>query len=284
VHTHSAKAGVLGRPVAALFRTPVVHSPHCFPFLSGQYSARRRRFAAGVERALAVLTRAIVCVCEDERDEALRHRVGTPERLHVVRNGVPACAAGGSVPAPLAALAEGGPVAATVAVLREQKRVDVFLDAVPLVLERLPSARLAVVGNGPLLGELRAQTARLGLDADERFAFLPFEPPMARWLAGLDCLVLSSDFEALPVAVLEALACGVPQVATDVGGLREAVTAETGRLVPRRDPAALAGAIAEVLSNPDAMPAASVRRHAESFRVERMVEETARVYDAVLGR
>jgi glycosyltransferase involved in cell wall biosynthesis len=287
VHTHSAKAGALGRPTAALLRVPAVHSPHCFPFLSGQYSRRRRQVATGVERALAPLTRAIVCVCEDERREAIRHRVSGPERLHVVRNGVPACPVGARVPDALARLAGGGPVAATVSVLREQKRVDVFLEAVPLVLRRVPDARLAVIGNGPLLGELRAHAARLGLDAERRFAFLPFQPPMAGWLAGLDCLVLSSDYEALPVAVLEALACGVPQVATDVGGTREAVTPDTGRLVPPRDPAALAEAIVAVLAQPgqrDAMAAASVSRHAERFQVDRMVAETARVYDAVLGR
>jgi glycosyltransferase involved in cell wall biosynthesis len=273
-HTHSAKAGVLGRPVAAAFRVPVVHSPHCFPFLTLQYSARRRAFAARVERALAPLTRAIVCVCEDERRQALAHRIAPAEKLRVVHNGVGPCPAA-TVPPALAAV--GRPIAATVSVLREQKRVDVFLDAAPLVLRRLPEARLAVIGNGPLRDELRAR-------ADERVAFIPFEPPMAAWLAGLDCYVLSSDYEAFPVAVLEALACGVPQVATDVGGTREAITTDTGVLVPPGDPEALADAIVDVLRDPGRRGEASVRRHAERFGVERMVAGTASVYEAALGR
>lgn len=287
VHTHSAKAGALARPVAAALRLPVVHSPHCFPFLSLQYSAPRRAFAAFVERALAPLTRTIVCVCEAERREALERAIARPERLAVVHNGVAPCTRSSAVPPQLATLAAGGPLAATVSVLREQKRVDVFLDAAPLVLRRLPDARLAVVGNGPLRAELEQHAQRLGLLTDERFAFLPFEPPMGRWLAGIDLFVLSSDYEAFPVAILEALACGVPQVATDVGGTGEAVTEETGVLVPPRDPAALADAIVAVLSNADRraeLGAASARRHAERFGVDRMVDGTASVYSAVLGR
>jgi glycosyltransferase involved in cell wall biosynthesis len=274
VHTHSAKAGVLARPIAAALRIPVVHSPHCFPFLSRHYSARRRAFAARIERALAPLTRTILCVAEDERREAVAHRIAGPDKLAVVHNGVPACAPT-AVPRALAAL--GRQVAATVSVLREQKRVDVFLDAAPLVLERLPEARLAVIGNGPLRDELRAR-------ADARVVFIPFAAPMAGWLAGLDCFVLSSDYEAFPVAVLEALACGVPQVATDVGGTREAVTSDTGVLVPPRDPAALADAIVEVLSRPGDRAAASRRRHAERFGLDRMIDGTARVYAAALSR
>jgi glycosyltransferase involved in cell wall biosynthesis len=143
------------------------------------------------------------------------------------------------------------------------------------VLEKLPDARLAVIGNGPLLGELHAQ-------ADPRVTFLPFAPPMEGWLSGLDCFVLSSDYEAFPVAIVEALACGTPQVATDVGGAREAVTADTGVLVPRGDPVALAEAIVEVLANPGGRGAASRARHATLFGLDRMVAGTAQVYAGAL--
>ena len=274
VPTHSAKAGAIGRPIAAALRIPVVHSPHCFPFLSLHYGARRRAFAERLERALAPLTRTILCVADDERREALARGIAKADKLAVVHNGVPVCPAA-AVPTALAGL--GRPVAATVSVLREQKRVDVFLDAAPLVLEKLPDARLAVIGNGPLRDELRAR-------ADPRVEFIPFEPPMAGWLAGLDCFVLSSDYEAFPIAILEALACGVPQVATHVGGTGEAVTFETGVLVPPGDPVALAEGIVEVLANPGDRAEASRRRHAEHFGLERMVAGTAAVYAAALGR
>jgi glycosyltransferase involved in cell wall biosynthesis len=279
VHSHSAKAGVLARPVAALLRVPAVHSPHCFPFLSMQYSARRRALAARIERALAPLTRRIVCVCDDERREALTHRIAGPERLRVVHNGVAACP---DAHEPPAALVGAGPLAATLSVLRDQKRIDVFLEACPAILAAVPDARVAIVGDGPLRAPLEARAAALGLLDDGRLMLLPFEPPAARSLQAIDVYVLPSDYEAFPVGILEALACGVPQVATAVGGTPEAVDEQTGRLVAPGDPAALAAAVIELLAAPamrSEMAAASRRRHAERFTVERMVAGTAAVYE-----
>src|ERR671936_826314 len=80
VHTHSAKAGAIGRPIAAALSIPVVHSPHCFPFLSLHYGARRRAFAERVERALAPLTRTILCVADDERREALARGIAKADK------------------------------------------------------------------------------------------------------------------------------------------------------------------------------------------------------------
>jgi glycosyltransferase involved in cell wall biosynthesis len=99
--------------------------------------------------------------------------------------------------------------------------------------------------------------------------------------------VLASSWEAFPIGALEALASGVPQVATDVGGTAEAVTAETGVLVPPRDPAALAEAVIALLRDPERrarMSAASRARHADRFGVERMVARTAALYGELLER
>jgi glycosyltransferase involved in cell wall biosynthesis len=283
VHCHSAKAGVLGRIAGRLTRKPVAYSPHSFPFV-GDFSEARRRFALTVERGLAPLTAATVCVCEFERRVAIEQRVGSPSRLRVVHNGCPPCPEI-KPDARLLALREGGPVAAALTVLREQKSVDVLIDAAPRVLSELPEARLAIVGDGPLREQLEARAARLGLDREPRFAFLPFRAPAARYLAAMDLYVLPSAWEAFPIGVLEAQACRVPQVATDVGGTGEAVDRSTGRLVPARDPAALAGAISELLGDPGLrrrMGEASRERHAEHFTVERMLARTADLYQSLL--
>jgi glycosyltransferase involved in cell wall biosynthesis len=266
VHAHSAKAGVLARLAAG--RRPAVYTPHGFPFAAG--SKARRRFGVVVERMLAPVTATTVCVCDYEA--RLARRVGLRRRLAVVHNGCPACEAVEP------ALRFDGPVVGAVTVLRRGKRVDVLLAAAPRIIEA--GATVVIVGNGPEAAALRAA-------ADPRVVFEPFVGPPARYLRGIDVYVLPSDSEAFPIALLEAQACGVPQVATDVGGTREALQPETGVLIPPGDPDALADAVIGLLRDPGrraAMAAASRALHAERFTVERMVAETAAVYDAVLGR
>jgi glycosyltransferase involved in cell wall biosynthesis len=275
VHAHAAKAGVLGRLAAATGRVPAVYTPHCFPFAVPDARARRW-FGLAVERALAPLTAAIVCVCEQERDAAVAHGVRPRRELAVIHNGCRACA--GEADPAVARLRERGPVVGAVTVLRPQKRLDVLLAAAPRILTAVPEATVVVVGNGPELASLRAA-------ADPRVVFVPFQAPAARYLQALDVYVLPSDWEAFPIGLLEAQACGVPQVATDVGGTPEALVSATGTLVPPRDPAALADAVVALLRDGDrraAMGAASRARHAERFTVERMVAATAALYDAVL--
>jgi glycosyltransferase involved in cell wall biosynthesis len=286
VHCHSAKGGVLGRIAARTRGVPAIYSPHCFPFV-GEFGAPRRVFATSVEWMLGhAATAAILCVCEAERELARERRIAPPARLRVVYNGSEPCDEAVEPDAALTALRDQGPLAATISVLRQQKRIDVLIDAAPLVFARVPDARIAIVGDGPLREELHAHAAALGLDRDERFAFLPFEAPSARHLRAVDVFVLSSGWEGLPISLLEALACGVPQVATDVGGTGEAVGEDTGVLVPAHDPEALADALVAALKDPARrrrMAAASRTRHAERFGIERMVAETAALYDDVLA-
>jgi glycosyltransferase involved in cell wall biosynthesis len=284
VHCHSAKAGTLGRLVAPREDVPVVFSPHSWAF-DVDYGGWRPRLTLAIERALGPRSAAIICVSQNERRLALEHGLAPPERVHVVPNGTPPCDAGTSPDPALAALRDAGPLAVSVSALRPQKSIEVLLEAVPQVWERLPEARIAIVGNGPEQARLEELARALGLLDDARFLMTPFQAPTARYLKAADLFVLSSSYEGLPLAVLEALACGVPQVVTDVGGTTEAVTPETGIAVPLRDPPALARAIAELLADPDrrrTMGQASRARHAERFALEPMVKGTAQVYDQVL--
>ncbi len=265
VHAHSAKAGVLARLAT---RRPVVYTPHGFPFV-GEMREARRVFALAVERTLAPATAALICVCGFERDLAREKRL-RPRRLAVVHNGAPGCAAVERTP---------GLVVGTVAALRRGKGVDVLLAAAPRILDAVPGASIVVAGSGPQAEALRAA-------ADPRVRFEAYRPPAANHLRELDVYVLASSWEAFPIGPLEALACGVPQVVTAVGGTREAVVPETGLLVPPGDPAALADAVIALLLDPERrarMVVASRERHARHFEVARMVAETAAVYDALVN-
>lgn len=283
-HCHSAKAGVLGRLAARRAGVRAVYSPHGLPFV-GPVSARRRRFGIAAERALAPLTAAYLFVSDAERRFAREAGVGRNRPMHVVHNG---CDPPADIEpdAALAAHAAGAPLAAMVTVLRPAKGVEAFLEAAPRVLAEVPEARLALVGSGPEHDRFAALVAEHGLDRDARFAMLPWRPPMAAQLRALDLLVLPSEMEAFPLSLVEAMACGVPQVASDVGGIPEAVTPETGLLVAPRDPPALAAAIAALLGDAPrraALAAGSRARHEACFTLERMVAGVAAVYARTLA-
>src|SRR4051794_25970363 len=275
VHAHSAKAGVLARLAGWSARRPVVYTPHGFPFV-GEMREARRVFSHAVERLLAPPTAAIIGVCAFERDLARANRLH-PRMLAVVPNGCPPCPAGEEPRGE----PSGPPVVGTVSALRRGKGVDVFLDAAHAILAAVPEAQLVIAGDGPQEAELKAHPSA------GRVRWEPYRPPASNHLRELDVYVLASSWEAFPIGPLEALACGVPQVVTAVGGTREAVVPETGLLIAPRDPDALAAAVIELLRDPArraAMSAASRVRHAERFTVDRMVAGTAAVYDAVVSR
>ena len=172
--------------------------------------------------------------------------------------------------------AHDGRVVGNVARLVEQKDHRALVDAAPAILERFPDVRFVVVGDGPLHAEL-----------ERRAGGLPFEFTGARedvpeLLAGFDVFVFPSRFEGLCLAVIEAQAAGVPVVATPVGGIRETVVdGETGLLVPVGDRTGLAEAVGRLLDDPElaARLAAEARRRVrDRYSVERMVEETLRLY------
>ena len=285
VHSHNAKAGVLARVAARQSEIPAIYSPHCFPFVA-PYSRIRSRIATLIERRCGEVTDEIVCVADEERRKALEYAIVPDDRLRVIHNGCPPCMPGLERDATLDRFVGGRPVAATLCGLRDQKSVHVFIEAAPAILERCPDACLAVIGDGTLKPELEALARKLGLVGD-RFGFFPFRGPSARQLASLDLFVLSSSWEAFPIAVLEALACGVPQVATDVGGTSEALLdGETGLLCPPGDAVSLADRVSTLLLDDSLrrrMSGASIRRYEANFRVDTMVELTAGLYDELAG-
>jgi glycosyltransferase involved in cell wall biosynthesis len=140
------------------------------------------------------------------------------------------------------------------------------------------------VGQGPLEGEIRAEHARL--DLGDAVLILGERPDAIRVMSGCDAFVLASDNEGLPVALMEALALGLPIVATRVGGVPEAVTeGEDAVLVPPSDPDALANAMAELAADPARRAAmtAAATVDAQRFAIGRTVARVEAVYDEVLA-
>jgi colanic acid/amylovoran biosynthesis glycosyltransferase len=173
-------------------------------------------------------------------------------KVHVIRCGVDSAAF-----APAPRRDRGVPTFACVASLREYKGHAVLLDAVRLLRERGKSVRAVLVGDGELRGALEARIARYGLaDAVELRGALPHEQ-IAGVLADATAMVLPSvtsrdgQMEGIPVALMEAMAAGVPVISTRLSGIPELVRdGETGLLVPERDPAALAAAMERIARDP----------------------------------
>jgi glycosyltransferase involved in cell wall biosynthesis len=171
-------------------------------------------------------------------------------------------------------------VVGTVANLRAQKAYPDLLAAAADVLERLPDTRFVAVGQGPLEGEIRALHAQRALG--DRFLLLGHRPDAIRVMSACDVFVLASHWEGLGVAVMEALALGLPVVATAVGGVPEVVGHEReGLLVPPRRPTELATALLRLLTDAEErrrMAEAAAQRGAE-LSIDTAVRRTEAVYD-----
>jgi glycosyltransferase involved in cell wall biosynthesis len=276
VHTHSSVDSWLAGVAARSLGLPVVRSRHV------SIAVPRRR-ALVYRLAHRILTSA-------ERVKAILVEAGVaPAKIVAVPPGVDLTRfhAGVSGERVRAELGLVGPVAGLVANIRGSKGHDVFLEAARLVLRQVPDARFLVVGDGVGFEDVRARVDALGLD--HAVVMTGFRHDVPEVIAALDVLVLPSiRSEATSQVILQAMAIGTPVVASAIGGSPEVVRdAETGRLVPPNDPAALAAAI--VVTVRDRGRAHAMARTAQTFVRERLsldaqMGATTAVYRALLDR
>jgi len=173
-------------------------------------------------------------------------------------------------------------VVVTVANMRATKGWPDLLAAARKVVDEVDDAVFLAVGQGPMEEEIHQLHDQLGLG--DRFRFLGFRSDALRIMAGCDLFCLASHHEGLPIAVMEAMAIGLPIVATDVGGLAELVVDRVhGRLVPPRRPDRLAAAIVELLTDDDqrASAAAASTSTSETLSAEKSIRRVEAIYEAL---
>ena len=288
VHTHSAKAGALGRVAAHRAGVPVVvHTYHGFPFHDFQDPVRHAAYVA-IERRLARITDHVLAIGTGVAAEALRRGLARPTTLHTVAPvvdsvTVPRTPRTRACARALLDLTDDVPVIGTVARADYQKAPEHLLDALDRLRHR--DAMVVWVGGGPLLESVRRQAARRGLA--DRFRMVGERSDVAHILPAFDLFALSSRYEGLPCAVVEAMRCGLPVVATSVNSVPDLVVPGcSGVLVPPGRPDLMAEALDDLLDDrvlAGRLAAGGRVLAGASYDAERLAETLDEVYRSGLA-
>jgi glycosyltransferase involved in cell wall biosynthesis len=283
VHAHKFGSNVWGAALGRLCRVPVVicHE-HTWSF-EGQLGRRL------IDRNIvARFSDMVIAVSEADRRRMISI-VGMPsERVTLIPNGIPEPHPRhpASVRADLG-IAADAPLLVQTAVLRPQKAIGTMLEAMAFLRERQPTARLVIVGPGDPSARSALQTQAAELGVFDAVSFLGQRDGVPDILAAADVGVLSSDFEGMPLAILEYMAAGLPVVSTDVGGVPEIVhDGQTGLLVPRGDSRGLAEGIGRLIADPELaerMGQNGRRLQQERFSATSMIRATTALYDRLLA-
>jgi glycosyltransferase involved in cell wall biosynthesis len=239
VHATSSKAGVLGRLAAAIARVPVrIFTVQGWSFVP--YSGWRAAGARWLERVMRPLTSVVICPSESTKVEGLQARCCTPEQAAVIPNAIDVGERPPRQPDP------DVPQLISVGRLQPQKDWSTFVRGLRLL--EPGTYRASIVGDGPDRSRVEGEIDQLGLAAD--IELLGNRDDVGRLLESADVFVLSSHWEVLPLAILEAMAAALPVVATAVGGVRELVLdGRTGFVIPPGDPEALARAVGSLVED-----------------------------------
>lgn len=270
LHTHSAKAGVLGRLAGRAERVAAIHTAHAWPFSDG-LPFRAKALAIPMEAIVGRWTRRLIVVSEADREVGMRYHVARAPQVRIVHNGVCDDAARAKPDA------GGAPVVTMVARLAAPKDHHLLLRALAGVDAPF---RLRLVGDGPDRSLLEASARDLHLA--DRVDFVGVSRDVPNLLASSHVCALISRQEGFPLAILEAMRAGLPVVASNVGGIKEAVVhGTTGILVPRGDESELRVALGRLIGDPAlrrALGDAGRRSYESHFTADHMLAGTLAVY------
>jgi glycosyltransferase involved in cell wall biosynthesis len=288
VHTHTAKAGFIGRVAAWAAGVPViVHTFHGHVFY-GYFGPLKTRFFIFLEQLTARMSDMLITLTEGLRHELTQvYHITRRSRVTVLPLGLDLedfsrtprrCGefrAAWDIP-------PDAPLVGIVGRLVPVKNHALFLEAAVKIRQAKPDARFAIIGDGESRVEIEAQVDRL--DLRDSVLFTGWQRDLAPIYSDLDALVISSVNEGTPVSVIEALAGRCPVVATAVGGLPDLLDqGELGELVPNGDAGALAAAVLDTLDNPpDVTPASQLML--DRYGIDRLVKDLDALYRGLLAK
>ena len=287
VHTHSSKAGILGRTAAAQACVPtIVHTIHGMSFNRTQSLLKRMVYRL-LERRAARHTTAFVSVADAMTEQAVLAGLAPRDRFVTIRSGMetdrfsPNADTRARVRAAWGA-GEGDVVVGTIARLFANKGYEEIIESMPRAVAAQPNLKYVWVGDGANRRTYESQLQRLGLQDRVHFTGLVSPEQVGELLTGFDIVLHASRWEGLPRAIVQGLLTEVPAVSFDNDGAPEVVIAnETGVLVPLRDVSALANAVASLASDPDRRKRLGHRGRVlcrDQFDWRRMVDELESLY------
>jgi len=276
IHLHSSKAGILGRLVGKSLSIPTAFTVHGWSFTEG-VSEKRRILYRFLEKFMARFSDKVITVSEYDKQLALRFGVGSDDLLITVHNGMPELSLSSVVRLPQKTVRM-----IMVARFDSQKNQSALLEALAKIKPLAWS--MEFVGDGPMLNKAKKLARQLGLA--DRVLFSGACDDVPARLETSDVFILISNWEGLPLTILEAMRSGLPVVASKVGGVPEAVyDGKTGFLVERDDNVGLVNAVTRLLESPQLREKFGQQgkiKFQNKFTFNKMLEETMGVYDAIL--
>ncbi|MBT4139900.1 MAG: glycosyltransferase family 4 protein [Candidatus Latescibacteria bacterium] len=290
VHTHTSKAGFLGRVAAKYCKiSTVIHSPHG-TILEGYFSSLITQVYVYLERITAPIAKCIICLTTREIDQYLDAKIGRREQYTHIFNGIDIGAFSTVTQTrqdvrQSLGISPESVVCITVGRLVPVKGQSDLIDALPMVLEKHPDTHLLIVGEGELRDPLVQQTQHLNLE--NHVHFLGWRNDIPNLLGASDIFALPSLNEGLGLVLIEAMAQHLPNIATQVGGVPEVVLqGETGLLVPAQSASKMAEALKDLIANPTKrkeMGEAGYQRALEHFSIQSTVAKTSDIYRQLIG-
>ena len=288
VHTHSSKAGILGRVAAKISFVPnIIHTPHGHVFY-GYFGPFTSNIFLWVEKILSRFTDHMVALTDGEMDDYIKLSVYSPEKLLKIHSGVDVkqfMHSNGNMVKKRRSLGldQNGNVLGFVGWLLPIKGPEYLLKAMEYIWQEYPETSLVFVGKGDLAMDLRAQA--LQVSANGRIKFLGWREDIDEIMPVFDMLVLPSLNEGMGRVLVEAMAAGKPVVASRVGGIPDLVRdGETGYLVPPADEKALADGIKKLLDDPGKAweMGQQGRKLCQQFSLEAMIKKLDDLYSVLI--
>jgi glycosyltransferase involved in cell wall biosynthesis len=289
VHTHTAKAGFVGRAAARLAGAPVVCHTFHGHVLRGYFGPAKSRLFTLIEKFSACLSDRLITLSDLLKNDLIAMGIAHADKIMMAPLGLELKDFGrsqrgcGEFRSELK-LDKAHKLVAVVGRLVKIKNIHLFIDAARIARQHAPEARFAVIGDGELRSELERHVHSIGMN--NAVHFTGWRRDLANIYPDLDAVVNSSDNEGTPVSLIEAMAAGCPVVATKVGGVPDLLErGQFGRLTPQGDSCALAEAILEVFREPE-LTSEMVRKARDSvlkrYSIERLVSDMDQLYMSLL--